>query len=314
MSGSSDSDPDVRYSFLTTNYEKADVLERSVPTMLAALPENGELIVVDGGSTDGSVSILRTLARSDDRLRIVEARSNLGEGRQIAFERARGNVLVQHVDTDRAYEPAVAKLLSVFAHLEGEYDDLVLCTLDSLYISRAAPIRRVGGWPPLGRVEERLFVERLCRSGATLRALPIRLSRELPTADAASPGARARKWRLTARDLRRVGFSLRTLVRYDHRRFPLPKALVADLCCVLGAYDARRAGEIETVPGAPRGPAVVESWQDVLRYEPDFFPDGEATVLSPADLSTQVPETAWVDLRFGDPGRGWESAGLDGSA
>jgi glycosyltransferase involved in cell wall biosynthesis len=177
VNGSSDSDPDVRYSFLTTNYEKADVLERSVPTMLAALPENGELIVVDGGSTDGSVSILRTLARSDDRLRIVEARSNLGEGRQIAFERARGNVLVQHVDTDRAYEPAVAKLLSVFAHLEGEYDDLVLCTLDSLYISRAAPIRRVGGWPPLGRVEERLFVERLCRSGATLRALPIRLSR-----------------------------------------------------------------------------------------------------------------------------------------
>lgn len=289
----------VRYSFLTTNYEKADVLERSLESLLDVLPAESELIVVDGGSTDGSVEILRGLEACDDRLRVVVSPSNLGEGRQIAFERARGEICVQHVDTDRAYTPAVRDLLEVFTELEerGEHDDLVLCTLDSLYASRPGPIHEAGGWPPLGRVEERVFVERLCRSGATLRVLPVSLSRELPTADTASARARARKWRLTARDLLRVGFSLRTLFRYDHRRFRWPKALVADLCCVLGAYDATELNSIATEPDAPRGAAVVESWQEVLRRHPDFLPDGERAILSPADVSTTFPENVWIDLR-----------------
>jgi glycosyltransferase involved in cell wall biosynthesis len=292
----SGSGSEIRYSFLTTNYNKADVLERSLRSMLAALPESGELIVVDGDSTDGSVEGLRALGARDDRLRVVVSPSNLGEGRQVAFERARGGICVQHLDTDREYVPALRDLLEAFEELENEYPDLVLCTLDSLYVSRPGPIREAGGWPPLGRVEERVFVERLCRSGAALRILPVSLSRELPTADTVSVQARARKWRLTARDLLRVGFPLRALLRYNHRRFPLSKALLADLFSVLGAYDGREQEPIAIEPGAPRGPEVVESWQEVLRHRASFFPDGEDAILSPTDISVEFPEEAWIDL------------------
>ncbi|PSP71999.1 hypothetical protein BRC86_13765 [Halobacteriales archaeon QS_3_64_16] len=296
MSDPTDSESEVRYSFLTTNYNKDDVLERSLRGMLDGLPAAGELIVVDGGSTDGSVESLRALEARDDRLRVVVAPSNLGEGRQIAFERARGEICVQHLDTDREYAPALRDLLEVFEELENEHPDLVLCTLDSLYISRPKPIREAGGWPPLGRVEERVFVERLCRSGATLRILPVSLSRELPTADAASAQARARKWRLTARDLLRVGFPLRAVLQYNHRRFSVSKALLADLLCLLAAYDARRARSVAPEPGAPRGPEVIESWQEILRHHPSFVPDGKHAILSPTDISVSFPEEAWVDL------------------
>lgn len=296
-SASTVSTRDVRYSFLTTNYGKADVLERGITSMLAALPADGELIVVDGGSGGKSVSLLRNLARTDDRLRVIEAQTNTGEGRQLAFERALGEVVVQQLDTDRVYDPALGTVVETFEELDRGHENLVLATLDSLYLSRPAPIRAVGGYPPLARVDERVLVERLCRHpDVTFRVLPVAVSRELPTADTATARRRARKWRRTARDLLRVGFSPGTLLRYNHRRFPLPKALLADLLCLFGALDARSVDPIAVERDVPRGPAVVESWQAICTHHPDFFPDGESAILSPADIPTSLPDDAWVPL------------------
>jgi hypothetical protein len=170
-------------------------------------------------------------------------------------------------------------------------------TLDSLYLSRPEPIRAVGGYPPTGRVDERVLVERCCRHPeVTVRVLPVEVSHELPSADIATARRRARKWRRTARDLLRVGFPLGALLRYNHRRFSVAKALPADLLSALAARDARREGPIAAEPGAPRGPEVIESWQEILRHHPSFLPDGEDAILSPADIPVGFPEAAWIDL------------------
>ena len=247
----------VRYSYCTTNYNKADVIEESVTSMLSALPNDGEVIVLDGGSTDESIAVLDSIG--DERLVVEQEECNMGIGRQRAFELSSGDIVVQHFDTDRVYDVTVREYLRIFEELEEKLrvDDLVLATFDSLYISRRDVMAAIGGWAPTSRAEERIFTDRILEN-ATLRILPVNLSSELPTKDISSPLKRAKKWRLACRDKHRVGFSFSQQSRFHRQTFPLPKALIADVISLLGWFDAR---------GMKRYGRDRISWQEIPSWQ-----------------------------------------------
>lgn len=225
----------IRVSYLTTNYNKNDVIKESIESLLADLPTDGELIVVDGGSTDGSIDTLRELESANDRLHVHVEKSNLGEGRQRAVNISNGDILVQHLDTDRRYEPHVSTLVDIFESTEKEQNisDLVLMTFDSIYIMRSDTMDTIGSWPPIARVEERIFVDRI-ENNASPRILPIQISEELPSADRDTLKGRLSTWRDTSRDLARAGFSLQQLIKWNHNEFPLWKAIAADFVSIYG--------------------------------------------------------------------------------
>ena len=154
---------DIRVSYLTTNYNKNDVIKQSLESLLSNLPTDGELIVVDGGSTDGSIETLRDLESTHSKLRVYVEESNLGEGRQIAADHSRGDILVQHLDTDRRYDNQISRFIKIFEQIERKngISDLVLMTFDSIYIMRSDTMNVIGGWPAISRVEERIFVDRI---------------------------------------------------------------------------------------------------------------------------------------------------------
>lgn len=249
----------IRVSYLTTNYNKNDVIKQSLESLLSNLPTDGELIVVDGGSTDGSIETLRDLESTHSKLRVYVEESNLGEGRQIAADHSRGDILVQHLDTDRCYDNHISIFIEIFEQIERKnaISDLVLMTFDSIYIMRSDTMNVIGGWPAISRVEERIFVDRI-ENSATPRILPVQISEELPSADRGTVNSRVTTWRETSRDLIRAGFDIRQLVRWNHREFMLGKALVAD---ILSIYGGLTALPCKKYTNDRRSWKTIESWQ-----------------------------------------------------
>jgi len=88
---------------------------------LKALGRTSEVIYVDDGSTDGSLNILRDLARIDKRVRVIALRRNYGQTAAMAagIDAATGKVLIP-MDADMQNDPAdIARLLD---KLDEGYD------------------------------------------------------------------------------------------------------------------------------------------------------------------------------------------------
>jgi glycosyltransferase involved in cell wall biosynthesis len=90
-------------------------------------PEQFEVVVVDGGSSDGSKDILRDLAAEYPNLRAVLDRSDeadeLGGDRNISFEEARGEYVLESLDTDdRYYHGVIDDFVRIYHLLESEIE------------------------------------------------------------------------------------------------------------------------------------------------------------------------------------------------
>ena len=52
----------MRYSIITINYNNTDVLKRTIKSVISQTSKDFEYIIIDGGSTDGSVDIIKQYA------------------------------------------------------------------------------------------------------------------------------------------------------------------------------------------------------------------------------------------------------------
>lgn len=92
-----------RLTVITPSYNQAQYLERTLRSVLDQEYPDLEYIVMDGGSTDGSVEIIR---RYDDRLSYWVSRPDEGQSWAInhAIERSTGEV-VAYINSDDFYLP-----------------------------------------------------------------------------------------------------------------------------------------------------------------------------------------------------------------
>ncbi len=110
-------------SIVVPVFNEAGSLEPLYEEIAAALPQPGafEVVFVDDGSTDGSISVMERLAAGHDGVRVVKLRRNFGKAAALThgFAEARGEVIVT-MDGDRQDDPAeIPKLL---ARLDQGYD------------------------------------------------------------------------------------------------------------------------------------------------------------------------------------------------
>ena len=122
---------------------------------LVKLGRSAEIIYVDDGSTDGSLTVLRELARLDPRVRVVALRRNYGQTPAMAagIDAARGEVLIP-MDADLQNDPAdIARLLEkidegydvVSGWRKNRKDPLVTRKLPSMLANWL--ISKIGGVP-----------------------------------------------------------------------------------------------------------------------------------------------------------------------
>ncbi|MGB2751479.1 MAG: glycosyltransferase family 2 protein [Pyrinomonadaceae bacterium] len=88
-------------------------MHAKIAAALDALGKTAEVIYVDDGSTDKSLEILKEIAASDDRVRVVSLRRNYGQTAAMSagIDAAKGDILIP-MDADLQNDPAdISRLL-----------------------------------------------------------------------------------------------------------------------------------------------------------------------------------------------------------
>lgn len=96
-------------------------MHAKISAALDALGKTAEVIYVDDGSTDKSLEILKEIAASDDRVRVISLRRNYGQTAAMSagIDAAKGDILIP-MDADLQNDPAdIARLLE---KLDKGYD------------------------------------------------------------------------------------------------------------------------------------------------------------------------------------------------
>ena len=130
-------------------------LHAKLDAALKVLGRTSEIIYVDDGSTDGSLNVLRELARDDDRVRVVGLRRNYGQTAAMAagIDAASGEVLIP-MDADMQNDPAdIVRLLEkldegydvVSGWRKNRQDKLITRKIPSMLANRL--ISWIGGVP-----------------------------------------------------------------------------------------------------------------------------------------------------------------------
>jgi len=95
-------------------YNRAGFLTTSVTSVLQQTFTDFELLCVDDGSTDSSVNVIKDLAKTDNRIRLIELKQNEGRcvARNTGIELARADWIC-FLDSDDIFYPN---------HLETHYN------------------------------------------------------------------------------------------------------------------------------------------------------------------------------------------------
>lgn len=100
-----------KVSIVIPAYNREQYLGIAVRSVLDQTYRDLELIVVDDGSTDGTLAIAQQFAQEDDRVRVLTDKTNRGAAYALktGFEAARGELIGQ-LDSDDLLEPEAIEL------------------------------------------------------------------------------------------------------------------------------------------------------------------------------------------------------------
>ncbi|MBI4319523.1 MAG: glycosyltransferase [Chloroflexi bacterium] len=117
----------MKVSVITTVKNERDTIHSLLQSLLAQTRPADEIVIVDGGSTDGTADIVREFVRQGAPIKlIVSAGSNIAQGRNIAIRAAEGDIIVSTDAGVRLARNWLENLLAGFeASAGGEDVDVV---------------------------------------------------------------------------------------------------------------------------------------------------------------------------------------------
>ncbi|HTT73847.1 MAG TPA: glycosyltransferase family A protein [Thermoplasmata archaeon] len=218
--------PDPGFSVTMTVRNNVDTIRTCLDSLLPQVKGDGEIVVVDARSNDGTWEALREISAAHPELRVFSEPANRGEGRNRAAAEARYPYLLTHVDGDNRYAPgalaaaarAIAAARVDLLLVEGVQDPNPACT--RCYAWTRAGFVRVGGYPPTQYEEDIGVLLRALRAGIAIGRLHLpRVGDDLkprPDTTAYRRPAYERGPALVraARMFRRVGYTYREYVRF----------------------------------------------------------------------------------------------------
>ena len=146
------------YSICMCNYNMAHTLEQAVTSVAAQLDDRFEIVLVDDGSSDDSVSIMRKLAAQYSIIRVMSLKRDrsrkLGATRNFGIREARGQYCLLHIDCDDVWEPHLAAWVEVFHQIETAIGEDILLVGQQVKMARRDLLVRHGPYPNLFRMED----------------------------------------------------------------------------------------------------------------------------------------------------------------
>jgi len=262
-----------QYSITSTHYNNNDFIRESAGVFADLIRgrEDWELVISDAGSDDGSLAYLRDLEANQENVHIVMAENaSIGKGRQVAFEHARGDVLISLGDLDASYYDD-ERLFDVVDY----YEDLVEREGDVLLggpamVGSRSLIDELGGWNDLWTTERRDLKRRALRKGK-LRFIDFSIVESHPSQEKRFVDALDRFY-TNARMKLKTGITLPYLISHWLRTAPglKPKAgavLVFPIAWLHNGLSGTK--RIDTFD--PHDPYVLDFQRSVERENPDTW-------------------------------------------
>lgn len=81
-------------SLIATVFNEQENVEFWLDSLLAQSKIPDEIVIVDGGSNDGTWELLQKRSAEEPRLKIFQRTCNISQGRNLAIENARGDIIV----------------------------------------------------------------------------------------------------------------------------------------------------------------------------------------------------------------------------
>lgn len=122
---------EYKISIIVPVYNSKQYLKRCINSLICQNYGNVEIIVIDDGSTDNSLTILKDLAKQDSRIKVFH-QINMGQGlaRNVGLENATGDY-VAFVDSDDFVHPDIyVRLLSLALKYKA---DVTVCGRTRFY-------------------------------------------------------------------------------------------------------------------------------------------------------------------------------------
>ena len=121
----------IKYSICMCNYNMENTLYKSVSSIGEQLDDKFEIIIVDDGSTDNSLNILKKLKEKYRFLKIIKLKRSknrrLGFTRNISISHAEGEYVLLHIDCDDVYDNHILDFIKAFHLIESwEQKDFLL--------------------------------------------------------------------------------------------------------------------------------------------------------------------------------------------
>src|SRR3989344_8141378 len=115
-------------SVIMTNFNHGHFLEARLSSILDQLTENGEIVIVDDASTDESVSIIKTFAAKDKRIKLLQNSTNLGVIPSVnrALQTAQGKYITSLAADDLILPGFIKKTLQPLL----DHPDIAICCSD----------------------------------------------------------------------------------------------------------------------------------------------------------------------------------------
>ena len=114
------------YTIATCNYNMVETVHQSMESILKLTTKEFEILVVDGGSTDGSLRKLRDMSSQYDRLRVINTTDHhskgLGADRNVAVREAKGDYILTQLDADDKYYRGIQDFVTIYNQLRSELD------------------------------------------------------------------------------------------------------------------------------------------------------------------------------------------------
>lgn len=170
----------VKYTVAVCNYNMADTVCTMLESVLDQIDKRFEVVVVDGGSTDGSQDLLQDLSDEHSQLRVdlqdPDPNRHLGADRNRSFELADGEYILESFDCDNQYYEIVQDLVALYHQLEDGIDCQFLLSAMGVNMAPRNLVLRIP-YRNLGGAEDRDWFRRLSAQNAIVflqRAGPIK--------------------------------------------------------------------------------------------------------------------------------------------
>jgi glycosyltransferase involved in cell wall biosynthesis len=137
-------------SVIMPNFNKGPYIEHSIRSVLAQTLTDFELVIVDDGSTDGSIETVEKMAKHDGRVRLIKHERNQGvaAARNTGIRSATSKVLT-FIDSDDLFAPErLRRIVEVLADSEAVvYSDPITVSEEARAVAAEpskAPVRPSG--------------------------------------------------------------------------------------------------------------------------------------------------------------------------